>query len=269
MDLSIIIVSYNACADLAQCLQALHDAPPAASHEVIVVDNASTDGSVEVARRWDDVQVIESGTNRGFAAASNIGIRAARGTNVLLLNSDALVGPGSLDAMMSALATHPEASVVGPRLVDGEGRAELSFGRMLGPLVEFRQKRLVRAHARGDKSVSRRVEAMTRRMQWPDWVSGACLLVRREDAEAVGLFDERYFMYLEDVDFCAAIRARGGRILFSPLAEVVHFRGRSGRGAPAATHAAYQRSHIAFYEKRRPWIAPFLRWYLRLKGPSS
>jgi GT2 family glycosyltransferase len=269
MDLSIVIVSYNASADLERCLQALHDAAPSAPHEIIVVDNGSSDRSVDVARRWNDVRVIESRINRGFAAACNIGIRAALGTNVLLLNSDAFVGPGSLDTLLSELAAHPEAAVAGPRLVDGEGRAELSFGRMPGPLVEFNQKRLMQAHARRDRSASRRVEAMTRRTQWPDWVSGACLLVRRADAEAVGLFDERYFMYLEDVDFCAAIRARGSRILFTPAAEVVHLRGRSVRSAPAATHAAYERSHIAFYEKQHPRLAPFLRLYLRLTRRSG
>jgi GT2 family glycosyltransferase len=107
---------------------------------------------------------------------------------------------------------------------------------------------------------------MTHRTQWPDWVSGACLLVRRADAEAVGLLDERYFLYTEDVDFCAAIRARGRRILFTPDVEVVHLGGRSAASAPAATRAAYHRSHLAFYAKHYPRLAPLLRLYRRLKG---
>ena len=90
--------------------------------------------------------------------------------------------------------------------------------------------------------------------------------MRRSDAEAVGLFDERYFMYTEDVDFCAALRARGRRIVFTPDVEVVHLRGRSSASAPAATTAAYRRSQIAFYEKHRPVWAPLLRLYLRLRG---
>jgi hypothetical protein len=112
----------------------------------------------------------------------------------------------------------------------------------------------------------RRVAEMTSREHWPDWVSGACLLVRRADAEAVGLFDERYFMYTEDVDFCAAIRARGRRILFTPEVEIVHLRGRSAAAAPEATRAAYRRSHLAFYEKHHPSLAPLLRVYRRLRG---
>jgi GT2 family glycosyltransferase len=266
MDLSIIVVSYNARADLERCLALLHEAPPAASHEIIVVDNGSIDGSVAAVRRWPDVRVIELGTNRGFAAATNVGIKAGTGEHVLLLNSDTLPRGPALDGLLAALRGHPEAAVAGPRLVDGAGRVELSFGRMISPLNEMRQKRLVRGHARGSARASRAVERMTRLSQWPDWVSGACLLVRRTDAEAVGLLDERFFLYTEDVDFCAAIRARGRRILFTPEVEVVHLGGRSAATAPAATRAAYHRSHLAFYIKHHPRLAALLRLYRRLRG---
>ena len=107
---------------------------------------------------------------------------------------------------------------------------------------------------------------MTRRQKQVDWVSGACLLIRRSDLEAVRLLDERFFMYAEDVDLCAAVRARGRIVLFTPDAEVVHLRGRSVASAPRATHAAYRRSHLAFYDKHHPGWAPFLRLYLRLRG---
>src|SRR5439155_1073275 len=100
------------------------------------------------------------------------------------------------------------------------------------------------------------VERLTRERRYPDWVSGACLLVRRADAEAVGGLDERFFMYTEDVDFCAAIRARGRRVLFTPDVEIVHLRGRSAAAAPEATSSAYRRSQIAFYEKHHPGWPP-------------
>ncbi len=255
--LSIIIVSFNARADLERCLESLHAAPPAVPHEILVVDNGSTDGSIDVARRRPDVRLIEVGSNVGFARASNVGIRASRGANLLLLNSDTVVPAAAIDGLLAALDRDRDVAVVGPRLVDGSGRAELSFGRMIGPLNELRQKRLAR---------SRAVEDRTSRRQYPDWVSGACLLVRRADAEAVGLLDERYFMYTEDVDFCAAIRARGRRVLFTPEVEVVHLRGRSAASAPAAARDASRRSRLAFYEKHRPGWAPLLKLYLRLRG---
>jgi len=255
VDVSIVIVSYNARADLVRCLASLRDAPPRASHEIVVVDNGSTDGSADAARAAG-AQLIENGANLGFARANNVGIRASRGTNVLLLNSDTSVPAGAVDGLLAELARDAQVAVVGPRLVDGHGRAELSYGRMIGPLNEWRQQR----RARGD------VDALSRRRGYPDWVSGACLLVRRADADAVGLLDERYFMYTEDVDFCAAIRARGRRILFAPEVDVVHLRGRSAASAPEATRRAYRRSQLAFYEKHHPFWARFLRVYLRARG---
>ena len=130
---------------------------------------------------------------------------------------------------------------------------------MISPLGELRQKLTMALHRRGVAAVSSWVERDTRREQYVDWVSGACLLVHRADAEAVGLLDERYFLYTEDVDFCAAIRARGRRVLFTPAREIVHLRGRSRATAPAAMDAAYRRSHVAFYEKHHPGWAPLLR----------
>jgi GT2 family glycosyltransferase len=266
IDLSIVIVSYNARADLERCLSSLCDAPPRASHEIVVVDNASSDGSADAAGRFPGVRVIRSPANGGFAVANNIGIRATSGTNILLLNSDTIVPAGAIDRLLACLVRHPEVAIVGPRLVDGDGRAELSFGSMITPLNEVRQRRLVRGLAAGDPAIVAHVEAITRKEQRPDWVSGACLLVRRADAEAVGLLDERFFMYTEDVDFCASVRRRGRQVLFAPEVQIVHLRGRSAVTASAATRAAYQRSHLAFYRKHHPLWAPWLRVFRLLRG---
>jgi N-acetylglucosaminyl-diphospho-decaprenol L-rhamnosyltransferase len=269
LDLSIIVVSFNARDDLVDCLASLHASPPRASHEIIVVDNASTDGSPEAARAWADVQVIELAQNAGFARGNNIGIRASTGTLLLLLNSDTVVPARAIDGLIEELSARPDVAVIGPRLVDASGRAELSFGRMIGPLNELRQKTLVRGQAVGLPIVSGLVERLTRRPQAVDWVSGACLLVRRDDAFAAGLLDERYFMYAEDVDFCAAVRNNGRRVWFTPAVEIVHARGRSARTAPAATDAAYRRSQLAFYDKHHPRWAPLLRLYLKWRRADT
>ena len=151
------------------------------------------------------------------------------------------------------------AAITGPKLINAKGVPELSFGRMMSPLAELRQKVLLRA---GEW----RLAEMTADEAEVDWVSGACLLVRRADAEAAGLLDERYFMYCEDVDFCAAVRANGGRVYFSPDATVIHLRGRSAAVAPGATNAAYRQSQLAFYRKHHPGWEPVLRLYLALQG---
>ena len=136
---------------------------------------------------------------------------------------------------------------------------------MMSPLAELRQKLLVHGSSRFGP-VRTYLESLMRRPREVDWVSGACLLVRRADAEAVGLMDERFFMYAEDVDFCAAIRARGRRVLFWPFAQVTHLRGRSRATASAATEQAYRRSQLAFYQKHHPHWVPFLRGYLKVRG---
>lgn len=268
--LAIVIVNFNTRAELSRCLDSLISQPPTTPHDIVVVDNASTDDSVGIVRaRWPSVRIIEAGANLGFARANNLGIRATASELVLLLNSDTVVPPGTIDTLVRWLDTHPGAAVVGPRLVDAHGRAELSWGWMVSPWHELRQKLLTRGHDRGVGLLSRRVERLTRRERRVDWVSGACLLARRAAAEHAGLLDERYFMYLEDVDFCAAIRAHGGDIVFMPTAEVVHLRGRSRAKAPQATDAAYRRSHVAFYEKHHPLWAPLLRVYLRVRGQRT
>ncbi len=137
---------------------------------------------------------------------------------------------------------------------------------MISPLGELRQKTLRALYARRVAGVTGWVERETGREHFVDWVSGACLLVHRRDAEAVGLLDERYFLYTEDVDFCAAIRARGRRVLFTPASRLTHLRGRSRATAASEMQSAYRRSQIAFYEKHHPRWAPVLRAYLRLKG---
>ena len=264
MELSIVIVSHNARTDLANCLDSLLLHPTSVEHEIIVVDNASTDGSQETAEARRRVRVIRSATNTGFAVANNVGIRSGTGKNILLLNSDTIVPPGAVDGLLRRLAVEPDVAVIGPRLVDGRGRAELSFGPMLTPWNEWRRQGLFRRLADNDTASVADVELVTKREQRPDWVTGACLLVRRADAEAVGFLDERFFMYTEDVDFCASIRARGRQILFIPNVEVVHLRGRSAAGSNAATREAYERSHLAFYRKHRPVYVPLLLLYRML-----
>jgi GT2 family glycosyltransferase len=254
--LSIVIVSFNARVDLVHCLLSVKKHPPAMDHEIIVVDNQSTDGSAEAAQNIPGVRLVAMGRNAGFAAANNAGIRQSTGDLLLLLNSDTLVPPGALDALIARLASTPAAAIAGPRLVDGDGRPELSFGRMISPLNELWQQR----------RTPQWIESETMREQFVDWVSGACLLVYRADAEAAGLLDERFFLYTEDVDFCHAVRKLGRKVLFTPEATITHLRGRSRASQPDASRGAYRRSHMAFYQKHHPVFVPLLRLYLRFKG---
>lgn len=263
---AIVIVNFNGRGHLEQCLRSLVEKPSGTRIDVVVVDNASTDGSQAVVSNFPTVRLIQLDRNVGFSAGNNAGIRATSSELVLLLNNDTTVPAGAIDRLVAALDEDATAAVAGPRLVDGNGEAELSFGPMISPLGELRQKLVTTLHARGFGPVRSWLERATRRERYVDWVSGACLLVRRKVAEDVGLLDERFFLYTEDVDFCASVRARGWKVLFSPSAEIVHLRGRSRSTAPRQSNEAYRRSHLAFYEKHHPLLAPLLRIYLRIKG---
>jgi N-acetylglucosaminyl-diphospho-decaprenol L-rhamnosyltransferase len=265
--LAIVIVGFNARTDLERCLRSLSTHPPSTPHATIVVDNASSDGAPDmVSSRFPDVRLVRSPENLGFSRGNNLGIRALPSELVLLLNPDTVVPEGAIDALIGRLDATPSAVAAGPRIVDGAGRAELSFGPMPSPLGEFRQKAFAALHARGAWPVSAWVEHLTRRERFAAWVTGACLLARRAALDAVGLLDERYFLYWEDVDLCVRLRAAGGRILFTPAAEIVHLRGRSTARARGPAADAYRRGQLLFYETHQPAWTPLLRWYLARQG---
>jgi GT2 family glycosyltransferase len=264
--LDIIIVNFNTSADLQACLTSLHDSPPAVPHHICVVDNASADDSVAATqRRWPGVEVMPLTANLGFAAANNLGIRRTSSPLILLLNSDTVVPAGAVDQLVARLED-TGATAAGPRLVDRSGSPEVSFGRMLTPWAEAMQMIRGRLAASRAPWAQRYITRLLAHERPVDWVSGACLLVRREAAEAAGLLDERFFMYEEDVDFCAALRARGGRILYTPAAEVIHARGRSFSATQQTPSRLYDRSHVRFYEKHAPHWAPLLKAWLAIRG---
>lgn len=263
----IVIVTYNARLDVIDCLTSLHAHPPTRPWRAIVVDNASQDGAAdEVAHRWPAVHLVRQAANTGFARANTVGIAAGTAPLVLLLNSDTVVPPGQLDALCGVMDSDPTVGAAGPALVDGEGRPELSFGPMMGPWGEARQKLAGWMLIGAPAWMRARAAARLARPRRVDWVSGACLLTRRAVLEDVGGLDPRYFMYAEDVDLCAAIRRTGRHVRYSPEALIVHRRGRSRASAPTATTQHYRRSQLAFYEKHHPRWAWLLRLYLRARG---
>jgi N-acetylglucosaminyl-diphospho-decaprenol L-rhamnosyltransferase len=264
LSVAIVIVSYNCRAELDACLRAIATQDPAHGSRICVVDNGSSDGTPAMVReRWPAITLIEPGANVGFARGNNVGIRATSSDLVLLLNPDTLVHAGAISTLVARMRNDSGVAAAGPRLVDQHGTPELSFGWTIGPVGELRQKILMELYRRRFAGAVRRVDRWTRQAGPREWVSGACLLVRRTDLEAVGLFDERYFMYAEDVDLCVSLLGIGKTIVFVPEAEVTHLRGRSASRNPH-TERMRRQSQLAYYAKHHPAWVPILKLYLRI-----
>ena len=269
LGLAVVIVTHDSEREIGACLNSVVGQTAPHPAEVVVVDNASRDTTVALVRReFPDVRVVEIDRNAGFARANNRGVAATKEELLLLLNPDTIVPQGAIQRLIDGLLRHPEAAIAGPRLIDGDGRPELSFGPPITPWGELKQKSLQAMYTRNLPGAVRRVEKLTRSEGPRAWVSGACLLIRRSDWETVGGLDERFFMYTEDVDLCASIRARGREVLFVPGAEVRHLRGRSAARNPE-TERLRRLSHVAFYDKHLPHWAGWLRLYLRLTGRGA
>jgi N-acetylglucosaminyl-diphospho-decaprenol L-rhamnosyltransferase len=252
---SAVVVSYNTKDDLRLCLRSLA-ANVSLPLEVVVVDNASTDGSPAAAREEQpSARVIENPENLGFAAAANTGWRAARGSSVLFLNSDAEVTAGAVEALLAVLHARPDVGIVGPRTLGANGHIQVSTGPRLTPLAEWSQRRLVRGVRLGRDAAIRAAEARHSREHEPFWVSGSCLLARRSALEVVDGFDERFFLYEEDVDLCQRVRDAGWRVVFTPAATVRHRLGRSMERAGTRPRLEYHRSHVRYYRKHNGVLA--------------
>lgn len=265
--LAIIIVTYNSRQEIDACLESLvgHTAPFPTT--ITVVDNASPDGTAAHLRsRWaPEVQVIDAGGNVGFARANNLGIRATDSEYVLLMNPDTVAPPGAIQTLVRGLAAYPSAAIAGARLLGPTGFPELSWGPTITPWNEFKQKFFSGLYHRKVRRIVRKVDKLSRQAREVAWVSGACMVIRRADLDAVGLLDERFFMYTEDVDLCLQMTRRGRAILYVAGAEVLHHRGRSA-GRNPDTERRYRESQIAYYEKHLPFWAPVLRAYLKMSG---
>jgi GT2 family glycosyltransferase len=264
--LAVIIVTFNSADEIDQCLRSLVGHTEPFPTTITVVDNGSTDGTAALIRqRWPTVRVINSGGNLGFAKANNIGIRATTSDYVLFINPDTESPPGAIQTLVRGLASHPDAAVAGARLLNERGFPEVSWGPPITPWNEVKQMVFTRFYHRKVRRFVRRMDKLSRAARVVPWVSGACMVVRRPDLETVGLFDERYFMYNEDVDLCVEMAKRGRITIYVAGAEVLHHRGRSAPKNPELERRR-QMSHVAYYRKHLPMWTPLLRVYLKLTG---
>ena len=263
-DLSICTVNWNTRRDLEQALASVLNSDSGVRVQVVVLDNASEDGSAEMVReRFPTAALLESDENVGFARGYNRAAREAEGRHLLMLNPDTIVRPGALERLVSFLDSHARVGAAGPRLLNPDGSLQFSCRHFPRPLAAvFRNTPLGRV-APGNRFT--RDYLMTdwdhNEVREVDWVSGAAICIRREAWEEAGGFDEGYFMYAEDMDWCLRAREAGWGIYYVPEAVIVHRIGGSSDQRPTAMVVEFHRSMARFYGKhyarKWPWG---LRW---------
>lgn len=248
--LSIVVVNWNTRALLRQCLLSIQQ-ETLVSHEIWVVDNGSSDGSVDMVRaEFPTVHLIANQQNRGFAAANNQALSLCQGHYVLLLNSDTIVLTGALDRMVATMHAHPDIGALGCQLLNADGSLQASAHKFYSNWRSLIENRLTARiwpfrHARTpfltfwDHSHARAV----------DWVTGAALLVRRNIIKTVGLLDERFFMYGEEIDWQMRIKSAGYQVWYVPNARIIHLGGGSARQARQAMNRKELESREALIRK--------------------
>ena len=257
MRVSIVIVSYNGCDYLRRCLASLQGHLGAVEHEVIVVDNASRDGTPQMVREeFPHVRLIARDTNAGFAGGINHGLREARGDALLLLNPDTTVQADIVSPMLSYLDAQPDIGILAPKLLNEDGSLQLSCRAFPGFSTAFFNRYSLLTRVLPENRFSRRY-LMTgfdhSRIAGVDWASAACWLLPRSTYERVGPLDEAYFWSIEDVDYCQRVHRAGLRVVYYPGVAVTHRIGGSSDTAPGRTLIGRHRGMWRYY---RSYLRP-------------
>jgi N-acetylglucosaminyl-diphospho-decaprenol L-rhamnosyltransferase len=271
---AVVLVTYQSARDLAMCLGSLDRAAAPHPLEVVVVDNASSDASVEIARGFG-AKVLENHANLGLSRAINTGVAVTGAPWLLVANPDTWLSPGSLRRLLATAAADPRIGCVGPHLANPDGSDYPTGRRFPSPLMGAVHAAL--APLWPDNPATRRYHMAGVDRSRPldvDWVSGACMLLRRQAFEQVGGFDPGYFMYFEEMDLCLRLDRAGWRVVFDPVAEVKHVVGGSTASAPYRKVVHHHASALRFYCRRyardpRLVLAPLVAGFLAVRGVAS
>ena len=266
MDVSIVIVNWNARDLVRPCLDSIYRQTHGVSFEVIVMDNLSSDGSVEMLRdEFPNVKLIASDVNRGFAGGNNAGMAVSTGRYLLLLNPDTIVRGDAITHMVRFAEAHPEAGVVGPRVLNSDGTLQRScflFPSVLNLFLStfWLYKLFPKNKFFGRETLSWCAMETERSV---DVVSGCCMLVKREAYTQVGGMDEAYFMYFEETDWCYRMHEAGWKVVYTPSAQITHLGGACTERVKAEMMAQHAASLLLFFRKHRGTLAYFVACLLQ------
>jgi len=252
MTLSIIIVSWNVLKDLCNCLDSIKNNPPSCSYEVILIDNASTDNTVEIIKKkFTDIITIKNNVNRGFAATNNQGIKISKGELILFLNPDTITHPKSIDSLVDFLKENPEVGACAPLILNEDGSIQYSirnFPTFRAALYRFtilKYLRIFKKHYRK----WRYKHFCYDQLQKVNQLMGAAMLIRKTVLDQCGYFDENFFMYYEEVDLCKRIIDSGWNIVYLPHSKITHLGGKSSDQIPAKKQILAMCSMLCYFKK--------------------
>lgn len=274
--LSVVIVSWNTKKLVCQCLESLEASRAHFPMEIILVDNASSDGTAEVVRgRFPHVRLVQNETNLGFAKANNIGIALSSAKYVCLVNSDVVVPQGCLGKMLDYMDQHPDIGMLGPKMILPDGTVGRSCGRFPTVWNWFCAALALSSVFKGSKLFG---DFMTTEMKYDKTVdvevlTGWFWLVRREAIDQVGVLDDRFFIYGEDIDWPKRFHIGGWRVVFYSEAEAIHYCAASSARAPARFYVEMHRANLQYFRKHYStpsvigfWLAVWLHQILRIAG---
>lgn len=253
MDLSIIIVTHNSSGLIGKCLSSIRENPPSREYEVIIIDNASSDGTPESIRaEFPEMRLVVNSDNRGYSRGVNQGISLSSGSLVLILNPDIIAREDSIDRLMDFMDDNPDAGMAGSKLVDPDGGYQYSCRSFYTVRALFLRRTVLgkifpRAKALREHLLMDYDHEQTREV---DWILGACMMVRRKAIDKIGLMDERFFLYFEDVDWCYRMKQHGWKVFYVPGSMMIHAYRRASAGSifnkPFLIHLL---SLFRYYEK--------------------
>ena len=253
VDVSIIIVNWNTRGPLLKCLESVFRHSGGLSFDVTVVDNGSRDGSVETVRKnYPRVTIIANSSNLGFSRANNQAITSTSGRYCLFLNSDAELTSQALERMFEFMENNPRVGVAGAKLLNKDGSMQNSFDNIPTLTTELLNKSLLRAVF--PRKYQSKKSPITAPME-VESVIGACMLIRRKALDEAGLFDEDYFLFLEETDLCCRMRKAGWKVLYLPQVQVYHLQGESKAIDPGRAWIEYYRSLYTFFRKNRGYLS--------------
>jgi N-acetylglucosaminyl-diphospho-decaprenol L-rhamnosyltransferase len=272
MNISIIIVSWNVRDLLRQCLLSVNSQSLTVHRslvtEILVVDNASHDGTVEMLRaEFPNVRVIANNKNLGFTRANNQALAVAQGRYLFLLNPDTELRPLALQTMVDYMAEHSDVGMLGPRLFYGDGTSQSSRRRFPSLMTAFLESTILQQWFPRNRVLTHfyMLDTSDDNTQEVDWINGSAMFTRREVYEKLGGFDEGFFMYSEELDWCRRIKEAGWKIVYLPTAQITHYEGKSSEQAAARRDIYFNSSKIRYFRKYRgAFIAEILRAFLLL-----